>query len=177
MKVESLQITLRHIQAADVVLDIAAETDLILLPLAILTRSPRAVWLGEMAVPNVVTGSEFQRKSMKNAAQQNDIENTRTKPASELLPLLARNKQRASISLLSPAKRTALIQSFDNNGLYKQKGCWQGSSDSKPISGSTVADLRRDGMLTVTTNQQRGLAQLTERGNWFARTLIEAERI
>ena len=72
-----------------------------------------------MTVPNVVTGSEFQRKSMKNAAQQSDIENTRTKPASELLPLLARNEQRAPISLLSPAKRTALIQSFDNNGLYK----------------------------------------------------------
>ena len=69
------------------------------------------------------------------------------------------------------------IQCFDNNGLYKQKGCWHGSSDSKPISGSTVADLRRDGMLTVTTNQQRGLARLTERGNWFVRTLIEAERI
>ena len=114
---------------------------------------------------------------MKNAAQQGDIENTRTKPASELLPLLARNEQRAPISLLSPAKRTALIQCFDNNGLYKQKGCWHGSSDSKPISGSIVADLRRDGMLTVITNQQRGSAQLTERGNWFARTLIEAERI
>ena len=115
---------------------------------------------------------------MKNAAQQGDIENIGTKPASALLPLLARNEQRAPISLLSPAKRTALIQSFDNNnGLYKQKGCWHGSSDSKPISGSTVADLRRDGMLTVTTSQQRGSAQLTERGNWFARTLIEAERI
>ena len=112
---------------------------------------------------------------MKNAAH--DIENTRTKPASELLPLFARNEQRAPISLLSPAKRTALIQSFDSNGLYKQKGCWHGSSDSKPISGSTVADLRRDGMLTVTTNQQRGSAQLTERGSWFARTLIEAKRI
>jgi hypothetical protein len=114
---------------------------------------------------------------MKNAAQQGDIENTRTKPASELLPLLARNEQCAPISLLSPAKRTALIQSFDNNGLYKHKGCWRGSSDSKPISGSTVADLRRDGMLTVTTNKQRGSAQLTEPGNWFAQTLIEAERI
>ena len=119
-----------------------------------------------MTVPNVVTGSEFPQ-IMKNAAQQGDIENTRTKPASELLSLLARNEQRAPISLLSPAKRTALIQCFDNNGLYKQKGCWHGSSDSKPISGSIVADLRRDGMLTVTTNQQRGSAQLTERGNWL----------
>src|SRR6516165_434573 len=76
---------------------------------------------------------------MKHAAQQGDIENTRTKAASELLPLLARNEQRAPISLLTPAKLTALIQCFDNNGLYKQKGCWHGSSDSKPISGGTVA--------------------------------------
>jgi hypothetical protein len=111
---------------------------------------------------------------MKNAAQQGELETIRTKPASELLPLLARNERRAEISLLSPAKRTALIESFNNNGLHKQKGCWHGSSDSKPISGSTVADLRRDGMLAVTTNRQHGSAQLTVRGSWFARTLIEA---
>jgi hypothetical protein len=29
-------------------------------------------------------------------------------------------------------------------------------------------------MLTVTTNRQHGSAQLTVRGSWFARTLIEA---
>jgi hypothetical protein len=110
---------------------------------------------------------------MKNAARQGDIENTRTKPAYELLPSFARNERRAPISLLSPAKRTALVESFNNNGLQKQKGCWRGSSESKPISGSTVADLSRDGMLTVTRNRQRGSAQLTERGSWFARTLIE----
>ena len=112
---------------------------------------------------------------MKNAAQQGGIEETRIKSASGLLPLLAHNnKRRPPISLVSPAKRTALIESFNNNGLHKQKGCWRGSSDSRPISGGTVADLSRDGMLTVTTNRQRGSAQLTERGNWFARTLIEA---
>jgi hypothetical protein len=36
----------------------------------------------------------------------------------------------------------------------------------------TTADLARDGMLTVTTNHRFGSAQLTERGNWFARTLL-----
>ena len=114
---------------------------------------------------------------MRNAAQQGDIKNTRTKPASELLPLLARNRRRAAISLLSPAKQTALIQAFNNDGLQKQKGCWRGSSDSKPISGLTVADLSRDGMLTVTKIRQCGSAQLTERGSWFARTLIEATNL
>jgi hypothetical protein len=36
----------------------------------------------------------------------------------------------------------------------------------------TTADLARDGMLTVTTNHRFGSARLTERGNWFARTLL-----
>ena len=111
---------------------------------------------------------------MRNATQQGEIENTRTKPACELLPLRARNERRAAISLLSPAKQTALIEAFNNNGLQKQKGYWRGSPDSEPISGGTVADLSRDGMLTVTTIRQRGSAQLTERGSGFGRTLIEA---
>jgi hypothetical protein len=96
------------------------------------------------------------------------------KSAFGLLSSLARNERRAPISILSPAKRTALIECFNNVGLHKQKGSWRGSSDGKPVSGSTVADLSRDGMLAVTTNRQRGSAQLTDRGNWFARTLIDA---
>jgi hypothetical protein len=39
-------------------------------------------------------------------------------------------------------------------------------------SGVTIADLARDGMLTVTKTHRLGSAQLTERGNWFARTLL-----
>ena len=35
-----------------------------------------------------------------------------------------------------------------------------------------VADLVRDGMLTSTTEHRLGSARLTERGNWFARTLL-----
>ena len=46
--------------------------------------------------------------------------------------------------------------------------------DGKHISGGTVADLSRDGMFSVITNQQYGSAKLTERGQWFARTMIEA---
>ena len=42
----------------------------------------------------------------------------------------------------------------------------------KPISGSTIADLARDGMLALTTINRLASAQLTERGKWFARTLL-----
>ena len=42
----------------------------------------------------------------------------------------------------------------------------------KPISGSTIADLARDGMLALTTINRLASAQLTERGKWFAWTLL-----
>ena len=84
------------------------------------------------------------------------------------------NKLRAPIVVLSLAKRTALIECFNNDGLNKLRGCWCGTPDGKRISGVTVADLSRDGMFSVTTNRQYGSAGLTERGQWFARTLIEA---
>jgi hypothetical protein len=109
----------------------------------------------------------------KATVQQGGDEEARTKSTSGL-PVLAHNKRRAPIYILSPAKSIALVECFKNNGLLRQKGCWRGSRDGKPVSGITVADLSRDGMLMVTTNRQRGSAQLTERGNWFARTLIEA---
>ena len=83
-------------------------------------------------------------------------------------------KPHAPVGLLSLAKRTALIECFNNNGLHKLKGCWCGTPDGKRISGVTVADLSRDGMFAVITNRQYGSAGLTEHGQWFARTLIEA---
>lgn len=86
------------------------------------------------------------------------------------------NKLRAPITLLSLAKRTALIECFNNNGLRKLKGCWCGTLEGKHISGVTVADLSRDGMFSVITNRQYGSAGLTERGQWFARALIEASK-
>jgi hypothetical protein len=84
-------------------------------------------------------------------------------------------ESRAPISSLSPTDRTALIECCNNYGLYKQKGVWLGSSGGKPISGNTVANLGRDGLLTVTKNNQLGSARLTERGEWFARTLLAPE--
>jgi hypothetical protein len=88
-----------------------------------------------------------------------------------LLPL-APSEPRALIAILSTAKRNALVACFNANGLHKKDGAWHGPPDGKPVSGVTVADLARDGMLTLTTDHRLGSARLTERGNWFARTLL-----
>jgi len=86
--------------------------------------------------------------------------------------LLAPSEPRAPIAILSPAKRNALVACFNAGGLHKRDGAWHGLPGGKPVSGMTTADLARDGMLTVTTNHRIGSARLTERGNWFARTLL-----
>ena len=92
-------------------------------------------------------------------------------PPARLL-LLAPSEPRAPIAILSPAKRNALVACFNAGGLHKKDGAWHGPPGGKPVSGMTTADLARDGMLTVTTNHRIGSARLTERGNWFARTLL-----
>jgi hypothetical protein len=66
-----------------------------------------------------------------------------------------------------------LVACFKAGGLNKKNGAWHGVLGGKPISGITTADLAREGMLTVTTKHRNGSARLTERGNWFARTLFE----
>jgi hypothetical protein len=81
---------------------------------------------------------------------------------------------RAPVAVLSPTKRTAMIECFNNDGLHKDHGHWCGGPEGKHISGVTVADLARDGMFSVIKNLQNSSARLTERGQWFARTLIEA---
>jgi hypothetical protein len=98
------------------------------------------------------------------------FQNELISPARSLL--LAPSEPRAPIAILSPAKRNALVACFKAGGLHKKDGAWHGPPDCKPVSGMTTADLARDGMLTVTTNHRFGSAQLTERGNWFARTLL-----
>ncbi|HEY6258374.1 MAG TPA: hypothetical protein VIY51_21535 [Xanthobacteraceae bacterium] len=82
-------------------------------------------------------------------------------------------EQRARVAALSAAKRHALVACFNASGLYKKSGAWHGVPDGKPISGVTVADLARDGMLTLSTDHRLGSARLTERGNCFARTLLD----
>ena len=88
------------------------------------------------------------------------------------LLLLAPSEPRAPIAILSPTKRNALVACFNAGGLHKKDGAWHGLPGGKPVSGMTTADLARDGMLTVTTSHRFGSARLTERGNWFARTLL-----
>ena len=78
----------------------------------------------------------------------------------------------APIDDLSPKQRAALIECGDNGRLYKKDGVWRGSSTGMGISGNTIANLGRDGFLIVTKDGRSGSATLTERGEWFARTLL-----
>jgi len=89
--------------------------------------------------------------------------------------LLASNEPRAPIVHLSPAKRAALIAGINGGTLQKQSGVWRAPSAStcdKPIAGNTVADLARDGMLTLTKIGRNASPQLTARGSWYARTAL-----
>ena len=88
------------------------------------------------------------------------------------LLLLAPNEPPAPIANLSPAQRNALVACINAGGLYKKAGAWHGPFGGKPLSGATIANLARDGMMTVTTNHRLGSAKVTGRGNWFARTLL-----
>ena len=87
----------------------------------------------------------------------------------------APSQPRAPIAILSVAKRRALLSCLNPSGLRKKAGAWHGAENVKPISGVTVADLARDGMLILTTEHRTCSAQLTERGIWFARTLLHDE--
>jgi hypothetical protein len=90
------------------------------------------------------------------------------------LVLAASAERRAPTAILSPTKRVALIACLNGGSLHKQCGAWTapcGSAGEKPISGVTVADLRRDGMLTLTMLRGSASARLTARGDWFARTV------
>jgi hypothetical protein len=86
--------------------------------------------------------------------------------------VLAPGERHAPIAELSPSKKNALVACFNAGGLNKKNGAWHGALGGKPISGITTADLARDGMLTVTTKHRNGSARLTDRGTWFARTLL-----
>jgi hypothetical protein len=95
--------------------------------------------------------------------------------APSLLP--ASDERRAPTVILSSAKRAALIACLNGGSLHRQCGVWTAPSASvgeKPISGATVADLGREGMLTLSVFHGSASARLTTRGNWFART-VETE--
>jgi hypothetical protein len=92
------------------------------------------------------------------------------------LLLLAPDEPRAPTDVLSPVKRAALIACLNGGGsLHKRCGAWatpSGSACDKPIFGITVADLGRDGMLTLCKLAGTASARLTARGSWFARTAV-----
>ena len=88
---------------------------------------------------------------------------------------LARDEPHAPTAILSSAKRAALIACLNGGNLHKRCGVWTALSASvgdKPISGGTVADLGRDGMLTLSVLHGSASAHLTARGSWFARTAV-----
>ena len=84
--------------------------------------------------------------------------------------------RRAPIEELSLIKRKALVACLQGNGiLYKRSGTWTSSSTGSHadrISGITVADLSRDGLLAITTLHKHASTRLTPRGVWFAQTII-----
>ena len=94
-----------------------------------------------------------------------------------MLPSLVIEKPCAAVADLA-SQTSRRDQCFNNRGLHKCNGYWCGPPEGKHISGVTVADLARDGVFTVIKtvikNLRHGSAQLTERGQWFARTLIAA---
>lgn len=126
---------------------------------------PCGRWTGVWRTLNGADMTMLQDKNVEPALQSEMI-------SPSYLPLLAPGERPAPIAFLSPSKRNALVACFHSDGLRKKDGAWHGAPGGKPISGSTTADLARDGMLTVTTKHRNGSARLTERGNWFARTLL-----
>jgi hypothetical protein len=93
---------------------------------------------------------------------------------SSLSPTLAPDEPSAPTSILTAAKRAALIVCLNGGGtFYNRRGIW-GRPSPKPgdkrISGATVADLARDGMLSFNGVGRAASARLTVRGSWFART-------
>ena len=91
------------------------------------------------------------------------------------LPQPASDERRAPTAILSSAKRAALIACVNGGSLHRRRGVWTAPSagvGDRPISGATVADLGRDGMLTLSVLQVSAYARVTARGSWFARTLV-----
>lgn len=100
--------------------------------------------------------------------------------ASESLPPLQPGERPAPVAILSPAKRAALLAFLHGDGtLHKSRGAWIAQPapfSAARIYGMTIADLAREGMLTVTVSRKNASARLTPRGKWFAQTLAAETR-
>jgi hypothetical protein len=89
------------------------------------------------------------------------------------------DERRAPIESLTVIKQRALLLCLEGDGtLHKRSGAW--TSHARPqearVSGVTVADLARDGLLTIVVREKRASACLTPRGAWFARTAAREQR-
>lgn len=108
--------------------------------------------------------------TLQDNAVVSDVWNETTAPAPLFVP--APGERRAPIALLTGSKRNALVVCFNSGALEKKDGAWHGTLGGKPVSGITTADLMRDGLMTIATKNRHGSARLTDRGNWFAWTLL-----
>ncbi len=99
--------------------------------------------------------------------------------SASLVPLQA-SERPAPVAILSAAKRTALLAFLEGDGtLHKSCGVWiaqPGMLAGARIYGMTIADLAREGMLTLTVSRKSASARLTPRGKWFAQTLAAEMR-
>ena len=89
-------------------------------------------------------------------------------------PGLATNEPRAPIAILTPAQRKALLVCLEVGTIHRHAGAWgpaAGNATAPRISGITVADLARDGLLIIEAVGKNRSARLTMRGSWFARTV------
>jgi hypothetical protein len=93
-------------------------------------------------------------------------------------PLLESKEQRAPIAILTPAQCKALLVCLGAGALFRSRGAWgaEGDTRGQRISGITIADLGRDGMLTIDVSGKYKSARLTPKGSWFARTIASAPR-
>ena len=94
-------------------------------------------------------------------------------------PTLESEELRAPIAVLSPAQSKALLACLKAGILYRSRGAWigEGNVTDQRISGITVADLAREGMLQIEIIGKYKSARLTPRGSWFARTAMSMARL
>lgn len=89
------------------------------------------------------------------------------------MTILTLDETPAPIVGISPAQCIALIECHIAGQLKKFHGSWGADGTLARIAGVTVSDLTRDGMLVVnSTTYRKETARLSERGAWFARTLV-----
>ena len=88
---------------------------------------------------------------------------------SSFYPLRPVDGRRGSAELTASKKRALLACLAGDGALYQYRGTWRGSAGAHDfISGITVADLVRDGLLVLATDAVAAPAQLTLLGKWYA---------